>query len=238
MKTSLLLIVALVFVAGAYFIKRDALPVEVPMPVSQDNSTNTLPSLNKLWEKQQQETAKSTKTSVVEPEKEKKTIINAIDKLKPDEIVTKPIPTPDELWEQQKAGKQDDSDSFLPSDTPEIPVISQEQMQAEAEALINAQYGNVEAGEELPDDPDNLDNISRGEELPASEDFLEVMSFEMIESEASNKMLDQQSVVSEYQEPLIDPQTGLSDQELMSYQSDGPAIESEFPVEEFNARGE
>ena len=178
------------FLLGAYYRYWNEGPVEMPV-ISQDSSTKTLPTPDELWGKQQQKTAESIGTRVLEPKKDNVLIVNRVDKPKQDEKVTKPLPTPDELWEQQhNLENQANSESFLPGDTPEIPVISQEQMEAEAEAKMNAQNGYIETGDELlPDDPTNLGYVTEGDELPPSEDFLEVMPFEMIESEASSKMI-------------------------------------------------
>lgn len=238
MKTKYLLIIGLLVMLGANFINWNEKPAEIPV-ISQDSSAKTLPTPDVLWEKQQQKIDESIGTHILEPEMVQRITVNEIDKDKQNVNVTKPLPTPDELWEKLHNSEDQANSDLLPGNTPVIPVISQEQMQAEAEAKMNAQNGYIETGGALlPDDPTNLGYVTEGDELPPSEDFLEVMSYEMIESEAASKILYAQSKESVFQEPLRDPQTGLSDQELMNYQSDVPAIESELPVDEINVKGE
>jgi hypothetical protein len=127
------------------------------------------------------------------------------------------IPTPDELWEQQY---QDNGENEIPATVLEHPVISDEQRKAEA-------LENSIVKEDVTNDP--LEYREETDEFPASDLLVDVIPFELRELEASSNI--NQNTDDEYSEPLIDPKTGISDQELMKQKDVEPAIELGQPVD-------
>ncbi len=130
----------------------------------------------------------------------------------------------------------------LPSDTPEISVVPQELLEQEAEArarqIANANSETHARSYEVFDDLDSDDANLQQDEQAATEPEIEAQPIELIEIEMLYKNRDTQAYAVEYQESLIDPDTGLSEHELMYYASDGEAVESETPVGDFSQNGD
>ena len=130
------------------------------------------------------------------------------------------LPSPDELWAQQH---QNNREFDLPPTIPDMPVISVEQQEAES-----AIHDDTTPEHHL-DDPLTLDHVETIEQ-PAIESSTVVVPFELQELENTIINNKQQNSI-ETEEPLIDPNTGLSDKELMQTNDSEATIESDLPVD-------
>lgn len=127
--------------------------------------------------------------------------------------------SPDELWVQQH---QSNREFDLPPTIPDMPVISVEQLEVESNSNSSEQKSDLH-------DPLQLSYIE-AEKRPAIESLTEVIPFELQELENAIVNNEQQNNI-EIEEPLLDPDTGLSDKELMQIEDSEAASESYLPID-------
>ena len=171
---------------------------------------NRMPTPDELWEKQQQKKVNAVlETQVLEHEKTKLPVTKQeIDLVSMPDKVLQDIPTPDELWEQQH---QENRENDLPATIPDIPVISEEQRESEALAKLPGEQTDITTNKEAL-----LELDISYQELPASHNFLDAEPFELRESERKAIIGITTRTDDMYEEPLLGPSTGLSDDELMN----------------------
>lgn len=171
-------------------------------------------SPDEVWEEQQQKVKRvSKKDNAVATVQQVNLPPKAI-------TTTSKIPDPDKIWEQQHSNNREFD---LPATIPTMEVVSVEQLESES------QYKTNLIEDKSIFDDDLVENGIANEELPAIESTsMEVVPFELKQLEALEK--ERKTSNEEYQEPLLDPKTGLSDKELMQAQDTELPIESDFPV--------
>ncbi len=188
-----------------------------------------IPSPDELWKEQQTikkqtfDTAEKIKSDITSRKKIIKENIINVNKLEERESspnsIPASIPSPDELWLlQQKENREFD----LPATISDRPVITDEQKTVESTVKLETEENND--SKFLLDGPYEIIE----EETLVVESSKEVVPFELRELEALSISDKNQNITEELTEPLINPDTGISDRESMQTEDIEPPIESEF----------
>lgn len=118
-----------------------------------------------------------------------------------------------------------DENLDLLASIPLSPAISDEQrneeLQSEQRYQSDSNYAQV-----VIDPFDTLEAVISDTELPPSEVYLDPEPFELKESERQAFLTEAGNKVKSYQEPLIDPSTGMPENELMLMGDEQEAIEA------------
>lgn len=188
--------------------------------IGEEESKDQLLSPDELWEARQKKEKidilpkKNTETKVAGQQLKlstKRAIVSS------DNILS-----PDEIWEEQR---NENYEFDLPATTPDELVVSVEQLESER-AFRNLMKGDDSS---LIDEMVEKSNDSLSDDFPPIESSGEVVPFELKELETLSKTRLKLTKQEEYQDPLLDPDTGLSDQVMQTPETE-PPIEPDNPI--------